>query len=159
MLSRGSVIPLFNSIKNNEYLVTDSRMTRFSISMNQAIDLVMWTIINSIGGEIVVPKIPSYKILDLVNALSKKPKIKIIGIRKGEKIHEEMISKEEARNCIEVDDKYIINPNGFDGYLKKKKKFIIKKFDREYFKSDDNKFLKPKELLQAINKEYKNYIF
>tara|TARA_B100000767_G_scaffold219051_1_gene207060 strand:+ start:436 stop:1419 length:984 start_codon:yes stop_codon:yes gene_type:complete len=159
MLSRGSVIPLFNSIKNNEYLVTDDRMTRFNISMNQAIELVMWAIVNSIGGEIVVPKIPSYKILDLVNAFSKKPKIKIIGIRKGEKIHEEMISKEEARNCIEVDGKYIINPNGFDGYLRKKKKFIIKKFDREYFKSDDNKFLKPKELLQAINKEYKNYIF
>ena len=159
MLSRGSVIPLFNGIKNNEYLVTDSRMTRFSISMSQAIDLVMWTIINSIGGEIVVPKIPSYKILDLVNAFSKKPKIKIIGIRKGEKIHEEMISKEESRNCIEVDGKYIINTSGSSEFFKKKKKFVIKDFDRESFKSNDNKLLKPKELLQAINKEYKDYIF
>ena len=103
------------------------------------------------GGDIALRKI---KLLIKV-----KPKIKIIGIRKSKKIHEEMISKEEARNCIEVDGKYIVNPNGFDGYSRKKKKFIIKKFDREYFKSDDNKFLKPKELLQAINKEYKNYIF
>jgi UDP-N-acetylglucosamine 4,6-dehydratase len=159
MLSRGSVIPLFQNIKNNEYQITDIKMTRFTISMNQAIDLVMWAIVKSIGGEIIIPKIPSYKILDLVNAFSKKPKIKIIGIRKGEKIHEEMISNEESRNCIEVDEKYIISTNGFSEYLKKKNKFITKAFNKESFRSNDNKFLKPKELLQTINKEYQNYIF
>jgi FlaA1/EpsC-like NDP-sugar epimerase len=159
MLSRGSVIPLFQSIKNNEYQITDTKMTRFTISMNQAIDLVMWAIVKSIGGEIIIPKIPSYKILDLVNAFSKKPKIKIIGIRKGEKIHEEMISSEESRNCIEVDEKYIISTNGFSEYLKKKNKFTTKAFNKKSFRSNDNKFLKPKELLQTINKEYQNYIF
>ena len=159
MLSRGSVIPLFQSIKNNEYQITDTKMTRFTISMNQAIDLVMWAIVKSIGGEIIIPKIPSYKILDLVNAFSKKPKIKIIGIIKGEKIHEEMISNEESRNCIEVDEKYIISTNGFSEYLKKKNKFTTKAFNKKSFRSDDNKFLKPKELLQTINKEYQNYIF
>ena len=159
MLSRGSVIPLFQSIKNNEYQITDTKMTRFTISMNQAIDLVMWAIVKSIGGEIIIPKIPSYKILDLVNAFSKKPKIKIIGIRKGEKIHEEMISNEESRNCIEVDEKYIISTNGFSEYLKKKNKFTTKAFNKKSFRSNDNKFLKPKELLQTINKEYQNYIF
>ena len=159
MLSRGSVIPLFKGIKNNEYQITDTKMTRFTISMNEAIDLVMWAIVNSLGGEIIIPKIPSYKILDLVKVFSKKPKIKIIGIRKGEKIHEEMISIEESRNCIEVDGKYIINTNGFSEYLKKKNKFMIKNFDKESFKSNDNKFLNPKELLQTINKEYQNYIY
>ena len=159
MLSRGSVIPLFKGIKNNEYQITDTKMTRFTISMNEAIDLVMWAIVNSLGGEIIIPKIPSYKILDLVKVFSKKPKIKIIGIRKGEKIHEEMISIEESRNCIEVDGKYIINTNGFSEYRKKKNKFMIKNFDKESFKSNDNKFLNPKELLQTINKEYQNYIY
>jgi len=159
MLSRGSVIPLFKDIKNNEYQITDTKMTRFTISMNEAIDLVMWAIVNSLGGEIIIPKIPSYKILDLVKVFSKKPKIKIIGIRKGEKIHEEMISIEESRNCIEVDGKYIINTNGFSEYLKKKNKFMIKNFDKESFKSNDNKFLNPIELLQTINKEYQNYIY
>ena len=159
MLSRGSVIPLFRGIKNNEYQITDTKMTRFTISMNEAIDLVMWAIVNSLGGEIIIPKIPSYRILDLVKVFSKKPKIKIIGIRKGEKIHEEMISIEESRNCIEVDGKYIINTNGFSEYRKKKNKFMIKNFDKESFKSNDNKFLNPKELLQTINKEYQNYIY
>ena len=159
MLSRGSVIPLFKGIKNNEYQITDTKMTRFTISMNEAIDLVMWAIVNSLGGEIIIPKIPSYKILDLVKVFSKKPKIKIIGIRKGEKIHEEMISIEESRNCIEVDGKYIINTNGFSEYRKKKNKFMIKNFDKESFKSNDNKFLNPIELLQTINKEYQNYIY
>ena len=64
---------------------------------------------------------------------SKKPKIKIIGIRKGEKIHEEMISSEESRNCIEVDGKYIINTNGFSEYLNKKNKFITKAFNKRIF--------------------------
>ena len=159
MLSRGSVIPLFQGVKNNEYKITDTKMTRFTISMNQAIDLVMWAIVKSIGGEIIIPKIPSYKILDLANVFSNNPKIKIIGIRKGEKIHEEMISAEESRNCIEVDGKYIINTNGFSRYYKNKKKFVIKNFDREFYRSNENKFLNPKELLQAINQEYKNYIF
>ena len=159
MLSRGSVIPLFQGVKNNEYKITDTKMTRFTISMNQAIDLVMWAIVKSIGGEIIIPKIPSYKILDLANVFSNNPKIKIIGIRKGEKIHEEMISAEESRNCIEVDGKYIINTNGFSGYYKNKKKFVIKNFDREFYRSNENKFLNTKELMQNINQEYKNYIF
>ena len=160
MLSRGSVIPIFKNIRNNEYPITDEKMTRFNISMNEAIDLVMWSITNSIGGEIIVPKISSYRILDLVKVFSNKPKIKIIGIRKGEKIHEEMISAEEARNCIEVDGKYIITLNEPSRYLKKiKNKFKSKKFDKKYFKSNENNFLTPKELLRDINNEAKKFIF
>ena len=74
-------------------------------------------------------------------------------------IYEEMISNEESRNCIEVDEKYIISTNGFSEYLKKKNKFTTKAFNKKSFRSNDNKFLKPKELLQTINKEYQNYIF
>ena len=135
-------------------------MTRFTICMNEAIDLVMWTMNNSIGGEIIVPKIPSYKITDLIKIFSKKPKIKIIGIRQGEKIHEEMISSEESRNCIEVDNKYIIAPSEIEAYIKKvKKNFKVKKFDKKNFKSNENKFLKPEEISKIIKKELNNFIF
>jgi UDP-N-acetylglucosamine 4,6-dehydratase/5-epimerase len=160
MFSRGSVIPLFKNIENNEYPVTNNTMTRFTICMNEAIDLVMWTMNNSIGGEIIVPKIPSYKITDLIKVFSKNPKIKIIGIRKGEKIHEEMISSEESRNCIEVENKYIITPSEFEAYIKKiKKNFKVKKFNKKYFRSNENTFLKSKEILKIINKELNNFIF
>ena len=161
MLSRGSVIPLFKGIKNNEYPVTDTKMTRFSISMNEAIDLVMWSLENSVGGEIIVPKIPSYKIAELIKAFSKKPKIKIIGIRRGEKIHEEMISSEESRNCLEIDGKYIIISNKLSEYIKKikiKNKKLIKKFSKKSYKSNENIFLDAKDLLKAIDKESKNFI-
>ena len=160
MFSRGSVIPLFKNIKNNEYPVTNNTMTRFTITMNEAIDLVMWTMNNSIGGEIIVPKIPSYRITDLIKICSKKPKIKIIGIRQGEKIHEEMISSEESRNCIEVDNKYIIAPTEINAYIKKvKKDFKVKKFDKKNFKSNENIFLKPEEISKIIKKELNNFIF
>tara|TARA_B100000795_G_scaffold52994_1_gene34733 strand:+ start:4436 stop:5425 length:990 start_codon:yes stop_codon:yes gene_type:complete len=160
MFSRGSVIPLFKNIKNNEYPVTNNTMTRFTITMNEAIDLVMWTMNNSIGGEIIVPKIPSYRITDLIKIFSKKPKIKIIGIRQGEKIHEEMISSEESRNCIEVDNKYIIAPTEINAYIKKvKKDFKVKKFDKKNFKSNENIFLKPEEISKIIKKELNNFIF
>jgi UDP-N-acetylglucosamine 4,6-dehydratase len=160
MFSRGSVIPLFKNIKNNEYPVTNNTMTRFTICMNEAIDLVMWTMNNSIGGEIIVPKIPSYKITDLIKIFSKKPKIKIIGIRQGEKIHEEMISSEESRNCIEVDNKYIIAPSEIEIYIKKvKKNFKVKKFDKKNFKSNENIFLNPEEISKIIKKESNNFIF
>jgi|TARA_B110000261_G_C13069237_1_gene351461 UDP-N-acetylglucosamine 4,6-dehydratase len=159
MFSRGSVIPLFKDIRNNEYPVTDTKMTRFSISMNEAIDLVMWSLENSAGGEIIVPKIPSYKIVELIKAFSHKPKIKIIGIRRGEKIHEEMISSEESRNCLEIDGKYIIVSNELSEYTKKiKNKKLIKKFSKKSYKSNENIFLDAKDLLKAINKESKNFI-
>ena len=83
-------------------------MTRFSLSTNKAINMVIWSIKNSIGQEIVVPKTPSYKILDLVAAFSKNPKIKIIGLRPGEKLHEELISENDSLNTLETKDYYIL---------------------------------------------------
>ena len=103
--SRGSVIPLFHkSVKKNIFTVTSSDMTRFSLSLSKSVDMVLWAIKNCIGKEIVVPKIPSYKILDLVKAFSVNPKIKVIGIRPGEKLHEELISSNDSNNTIELKD-------------------------------------------------------
>jgi UDP-N-acetylglucosamine 4,6-dehydratase/5-epimerase len=158
MMSRGSVIPIFFNVKNNIYTITDKNMTRFNISMKEAIDLVMWTIIHSCGGEVVVPNIKSYKILDLVNSFSKKPKIKVTGIRKGEKINEEMISLDESRECFSVENKYIIGSNDKTHHNFYKKKFKLKKFNRQSFKSNENEFLKPNEIKILIKKETKNFI-
>ena len=110
--SRGSVIPLFDYYsKKKKYLpITDRNMTRFNLSLDEAIKFVILTLKNSKGGEIFVPKIPSYKIMDLANAFSKTIKKKIIGIRPGEKLHEELISKSDSFNTYEFEKYYVILP-------------------------------------------------
>ena len=103
MASRGSVIPLFLTQKNSgQFTITSNNMTRFNITLEKGVDTVIWTLFNSNGGEIVVPKIPSYKILDVAKAINPKNKIKIIGIRPGEKIHEQMVSNDDAKNTLEL---------------------------------------------------------
>ena len=81
--------------------ITDKRMTRFNITLDQSVEFVFFCLKKMWGGEVFVPKIPSYKILDLAKAISPKSRIKFIGIRPGEKIHEEMISSSEALNTLE----------------------------------------------------------
>ena len=101
--SRGSVIPFF--LKNRskgELPITDKDMTRFNISLNDAVSIVMWSLKNLNGGELIVPKLPSYKIMDLAKAISLKCRTPIIGIRAGEKIQEEMISSSDSQNTIEL---------------------------------------------------------
>ena len=111
--SRGSVIPIFNEInkKNEKFLVTDEKMTRFNISLDEAANFTANSINEMIGGEIFVPKIPSYNIIDLVKAFKKNANIKIIGLRPGEKLHEEMISIHDSINTLEAKDHYVILPN------------------------------------------------
>ena len=110
--SRGSVIPFFLKNKSKgELPITDNEMTRFNISLDHAVDVVMWGLKNLIGGELLVPKLPSYKIMDLAKAISSKCKTPIIGIRPGEKIHEEMISSSDSQNTLELKDFFIILPN------------------------------------------------
>ena len=121
---------IFSRVKKNEsYLVTDSSMTRFNITLKQSVDMVMWAVKNMQGGEIFVPKIPSYNIIDLVKAFNDKPKIKNIGIRPGEKLHEEMISISEAINTVDL-GKYFAILNEFAKDTKKyrKAKFVNKNF-------------------------------
>jgi UDP-N-acetylglucosamine 4,6-dehydratase len=103
--SRGSVIPLFiKLIKEGakELPITDERMTRFWITLEEGVKLVLFALNNSAGGEVFVPKIPTVKILDIAKALCNKCKIKIIGIRPGEKLHESLISEDEARDVRKV---------------------------------------------------------
>ena len=153
--SRGSVIPFFKSLVNtNIFPVTSKEMTRFSLSADEAIKMVFWVIKHSIGQEVVVPKTASYRILDLVNAFSKKPKIKIIGIRPGEKLHEELISENDSLNTFELKNYYVIltRNNKIINYYKKifKAKLVSKNFS---YKSNTNKkFLKSLDLRRIINR-------
>ncbi len=112
MGSRGSVIPYFMNMRGADVLpITDPRMTRFSITLDQAIDMVIWAIKNALGGEVIVPKIPSYRILDLAEAILPGGKTKIVGIRPGEKIHEEMIVPSDAANTIDLGRYFAILPS------------------------------------------------
>ena len=109
--SRGSIIPKILSQINDKYtLITDKKMTRFSITLNQGVSFVIDCLKKMYGGEIFVPKIPSYRIVDVAKALSPRKKIKIIGIRPGEKIHEQMIGFEDAPHTFEYDGYYKILP-------------------------------------------------
>jgi len=109
--SRGSVIPVFLSQKKTgQITVTDSRMTRFWITLDQGVRFVISCIEKMHGGEIFVPKIPSMKIVDLAKAVAPECEIKFSGIRPGEKIHEILISEDEVRTTIETDNMYVIEP-------------------------------------------------
>ena len=110
--SRGSVIPFFLEKKNQSTIpITDERMTRFSITLQQGVDFVIKCFENMVGGEIFVPKIPSYKILDVKNAIAPNASADIIGIRPGEKLHEEMITVSDSMNTIDCSSYYVILPS------------------------------------------------
>ncbi|OJJ19635.1 UDP-N-acetylglucosamine 4,6-dehydratase (inverting) [marine bacterium AO1-C] len=112
MGSRGSVIPFFLQKRQEGILpITDAEMTRFNILLEDGVDLVLYSLENAIGGEIFVPKIPSYKITELAKAIGPDCEQKIIGIRPGEKLHEEMITITDSLNTIETGKYYIIVPN------------------------------------------------
>ena len=111
MGSRGSVIPIFlKQKKEGTITITDSNMTRFWITLEQAVRFVINCIDSMQGGEIFIPKIPSMKIIDLAKVIAPEAKINITGIRPGEKIHEILLTAEEARHAKEFDDYYIIEP-------------------------------------------------
>ena len=112
MGSRGSVIPFFLSQKNKGSLpVTDERMTRFNITLQEGVDFVIDCLAKMWGGELFVPKIPSYRILDVAKAISSNAEIKIVGIRPGEKLHEEMITQTDALNTLEFEKYFVILPS------------------------------------------------
>jgi UDP-N-acetylglucosamine 4,6-dehydratase len=112
MGSRGSVIPFFLQKRESGVLpITDNEMTRFNISLTDGVQLVLFALENAIGGEIFVPKIPSYHITDVAEAVAPNCKQEIVGIRPGEKLHEEMITVTDSLNTIEIPQYYIIIPN------------------------------------------------
>lgn len=109
--SRGSVIPVFlEQRKNGKITVTDPRMTRFWITIEQGVEFVIRCIGQMHGGEIFVPKIPSMKIMDLAKAVAPDCEVEYIGIRPGEKVHEVLVSEDEVPHTVELDDMYIIQP-------------------------------------------------
>jgi len=109
--SRGSVIPFFNKKKETGRLpVTDERMTRFWITLDKGVQFVLDSLGRMQGGEIFVPKIPSMSIIDLAKAIGPGCEIDIVGIRPGEKLHEVMITHDDARHSVEFDDYYVITP-------------------------------------------------
>ncbi len=158
MGSRGSFISYLIKNKNKKFInVTNQDMTRFNITLNESVDFVFNCIDKMWGGEIFVPKIPSYKVTDLVKAISPKSKIKIVGIRPGEKKHEEMISIDESTNTIEFKNYFVIAPNS--KFLNwNKKKYILKnknckpcKNNFSYNSKNNSKFLSPSELRKIIS--------
>ena len=156
--SRGSVIPFFNELINsgvNKLPVTDKKMTRFVITLDQGVKFVLDELLNFSGGEIFVPKLPSIKIVDLVEAMLKKNAYEEVGIRAGEKLHEVMIPKEESRNCIEINNKYIITPQlswwnktAFENKVRKNSKKVPDEF--EYISNKNKKWLSVKQLKKFL---------
>ena len=114
MGSRGSVIPYFIKLREEgakELPITDKRMTRFNISLQEGVDLVMWTLGHHLGGELFIPKIPSYRITDVATAIAPNLKQVEVGIRPGEKLHEEMITATDSLSTIDVGKYYAILPS------------------------------------------------
>lgn len=112
MGSRGSVIPFFlNKRKEGTIPITDERMTRFNITLEEGVNLVLFALTNMWGGEIFVPKIPSYRITDLAEAVAPGCRREIVGIRPGEKLHEEMITETDALTTVEFKDYFVILPS------------------------------------------------
>ena len=111
MGSRGSVIPFFRNRAHEGVLpITHPDMSRFNISLPEAVDMVFWTISNALGGEILVPKIPSYNIMTLARAIAPEATLNTIGIRPGEKLHEEMITSSDSHNTLDIGDYFFIVP-------------------------------------------------
>jgi UDP-N-acetylglucosamine 4,6-dehydratase/5-epimerase len=111
MGSRGSVIPLFiKQAKTGTITITDENMTRFWITLEEAVQFVLSSLEIMQGGELFIPKIPSMKITDLAKAVAPKVKFKVIGVRPGEKLHESLISRDEASHTYDLGDRYMLKP-------------------------------------------------
>ena len=112
MGSNGSVIPFFLNLKDTGRLpITSTKMTRFNISIEDGVEMVLYALENSWGGELFVPKIPSYKILDVAKAVCSECEIDVVGIRPGEKIHEEMITSSDSFNTYDLGKYFVILPS------------------------------------------------
>tara|TARA_Y100001968_G_C19402342_1_gene741702 strand:- start:173 stop:1192 length:1020 start_codon:yes stop_codon:yes gene_type:complete len=152
--SRGSVIPFFlDQAKKGILPITNEAMTRFNISLMEGVDMVIWSLQNSLGGEIFVPKIPSYKITDLAEAIGPNCQKPIVGIRPGEKIHEEMITSSDAFSTIDLGKYYAILPT--DQKLMKKyeelgKNIIKVSSDFSYNSGSNPHFLTVEEIRNLI---------
>ncbi len=153
--SRGSVAPLFMSLKDKGFFtVTHPEMTRFNITLKQSVEMVDWTLNNASGGEIVVPKLKSYKIMDLAKAINPKNKIKFIGMSRGEKIHEELMSSNDVPYTIDIGKYYLVLPDNEKTMLAKYfKKFKAKKISKNFtYTSQQKTYLSINDLKNLLKK-------
>jgi len=156
MGSRGSVIPILltqNKNKKLPFTITDKRMTRFNITLGEASDFVLNCISRMKGGEVFIPKLPSYDIITLAKSINPNRKIKFIGIRSGEKLHEELITSADFNNCIEYKNSYEILPLKINLRNKQTSKELLK----SYNSLENKKYLSALELKKLISKELKNF--
>tara|TARA_Y100000992_G_scaffold286015_1_gene237500 strand:+ start:5712 stop:6704 length:993 start_codon:yes stop_codon:yes gene_type:complete len=159
MCSRGSVIPFFLSLeKNNRAPITDINMTRFMISLQQGVELVVTAFKESIGGEIFVKKIPSMKVIDIASSILGHDQKDIIGVRLGEKIHEQMISAEDSLTTYEYENFYKILPSINNWHKDKKRiKNGVKVCEGFTYSSDNNKdWMTKKQLINFLKEN--NYL-
>lgn len=159
MGSRGSILPFFMSLKDQDKLpITDKRMTRFMISLEQSVDLVWHAFDDMIGGEIYVRKIPSMKVTDIASAIAPKAAHKIIGIRPGEKLHEQMISSHDSYSTYEYSNYYKILPQ-INEWEKDKSRIKkgIKVPEGFIYSSDNNSEWMTKNDLKSWIKKNQNY--
>ena len=160
MSSRGSVIPYFQKLSSEKkvFPITDKLMTRFSLTLEESVKFSLSALNKMIGGEIFVPKVSSYKILDLAKAINSSAKIKVIGRRPGEKLHEELISNVDAPYTIDLNEFYIISPHqnmtrwkkeNFMKFNKLKKLKFCKK-DFSYTSNNNKSFLSINNLKKIL---------
>lgn len=157
MGSRGSVIPFFLKKRESGVLpITDPRMTRFNISLCDGVDMVLWSVENAWGGEVLVPKIPSYRIVDVASAIGPNCEQRVTGVRPGEKIHEEMITASDSFYTVDLGKYYAILPSGgnysIEEYCAKRKgKLVTPGFSYE---SGSNPNFLSVEQLRALIQEH-----
>jgi UDP-N-acetylglucosamine 4,6-dehydratase len=149
--SRGSVIPVFlEQRKRGRLTVTDARMTRFWLTLDQGVRFVVSCLEQMHGGEIFVPKIPSMSMLEIAQAVGPECEIESVGIRPGEKLHEVLVSEDEARNTVELDDRFVIQP-AFPWWQKKNWQHARKLPEGFRYSSDTNpQWLTPEALFQIV---------
>ena len=159
MGSRGSVIPFFLQMKDSGILpITDPKMTRFNISLEDGVSMVLWALENMEGGEIFVPKIPSYRIMDIANAVCPNCEKPIVGIRPGEKLHEEMITESDSYHTVDLGSYYAILPSTFEEEIEAyaKRNFAVRVPAGQAYSSDKNDDFLSSEQLRPLIKELEN---
>jgi FlaA1/EpsC-like NDP-sugar epimerase len=156
MGSRGSVIPFFlEKAKTGVLPITHPDMTRFNITLQEGVDLVLWAIENAQGSEILVPKIPSYRVIDLADAIGPDCQKEIIGVRPGEKIHEEMITVTDGYSTVDLGKYFAILPGsgrGIAEYYKKQHQAKLVQPGFSYNSRDNTQFLSTSQLRALIQK-------
>jgi UDP-N-acetylglucosamine 4,6-dehydratase len=153
--SRGSIVPLFQKMIADgarSLPITDERMTRFWITLDQGVSFVLSSMAMMKGGEIFVPKIPSMKITDLAAALAPDLKQHIVGIRPGEKLHETMVTEDEARSTLDLGDRYLIKPQIYFGTQRDYATVSSRPMppDRAYSSNNNDRWMSGRELLELL---------